>query len=194
MSEPARPYAPPPWLGAALLTLLACQVGLLWMHGTMLERQHGELLGLRQDIQELAESLDEMDQGGEQGSSLPRPSRHRIHRHPPVARVRWQEIQASAGFVLEALEQLEAMAESPLAGPLGELRPDHLAVALVEGWRGEIAHLAVTGGDGRFSLYKIVDPSFHNWIGLAMALRGEDISDFPLCNKSFNLSYCGFDL
>ena len=110
------------------------------------------------------------------------------------ARVRWQEIQASAAFVLEALERLEGMAESPLAEPLGELRPDHLAVALVEGWRGEIAHLAVTGGDGRFALYKVVDPSFHNWTGLALALRGEDISDFPLCNKSFNLSYCGFDL
>jgi len=105
MSEPARPYAPPPWLGAALLTLLACQVGLLWMHGTMLERQHGELLGLRQDIQELAESLDEMDQGGEQGSSLPRPSRHRIHRHPPVARVRWQENEGEGGVRKELSDQ-----------------------------------------------------------------------------------------
>ena len=46
----------------------------------------------------------------------------------------------------------------------------------------------------RFAHYKVVDPSFHNWIGLAMALRGQQISDFPLCNKSFNLSYCGFDL
>ena len=42
--------------------------------------------------------------------------------------------------------------------------------------------------------YKVVDPSFHNWIGLAMALRDQQISDFPLCNKSFNLSYCGHDL
>jgi Ni,Fe-hydrogenase III large subunit len=65
---------------------------------------------------------------------------------------------------------------------------------MMEGWRGEIAHVAVTGGDGRFARYKIVDPSFHNWMGLAMALRGEQISDFPLCNKSFNLSYCGHDL
>jgi Ni,Fe-hydrogenase III large subunit len=65
---------------------------------------------------------------------------------------------------------------------------------MVEGWRGEIAHVAVTGGDGRFERYKVKDPSFHNWMGLAMALRGEQISDFPLCNKSFNLSYCGHDL
>jgi Ni,Fe-hydrogenase III large subunit len=42
--------------------------------------------------------------------------------------------------------------------------------------------------------YKMIDPSFHNWEGLAMALRGRAISDFPLCNKSFNLSYCGHDL
>jgi Ni,Fe-hydrogenase III large subunit len=39
-----------------------------------------------------------------------------------------------------------------------------------------------------------VDPSFHNWMGLALALRNQQISDFPLCNKSFNLSYCGHDL
>ena len=65
---------------------------------------------------------------------------------------------------------------------------------MTEGWRGEICHTALTDGTGRFVRYKIVDPSFHNWQGLAVALRGEQISDFPLCNKSFNLSYCGFDL
>jgi Ni,Fe-hydrogenase III large subunit len=69
-----------------------------------------------------------------------------------------------------------------------------LAIALTEGWRGEICHCALTDEAGRFAVYKIVDPSFHNWTGLALALRGEQISDFPLCNKSFNLSYCGFDL
>ena len=48
--------------------------------------------------------------------------------------------------------------------------------------------------DFAFRRYKVVDPSFHNWAGLALALRGQEISDFPLCNKSFNLSYAGFDL
>ena len=67
-------------------------------------------------------------------------------------------------------------------------------MTLVEGWRGEICHVALTDAQGRFSRYKIVDPSFHNWTGLAMALRNQQISDFPLCNKSFNLSYCGHDL
>lgn len=75
-----------------------------------------------------------------------------------------------------------------------DLPADTLAVAQVEGWRGEICHVAVTGPDGHFLAYKVVDPSFHNWPGLAMALRGNQISDFPLCNKSFNLSYCGHDL
>ena len=54
--------------------------------------------------------------------------------------------------------------------------------------------MALTDGQGRFARYKVVDPSFHNWMGLALALRGQEISDFPLCNKSFNLSYCGHDL
>ena len=65
---------------------------------------------------------------------------------------------------------------------------------MVEGWRGEICHVALTDSRGLFSHYKIIDPSFHNWIGLAMALRNQQISDFPLCNKSYNLSYCGHDL
>ncbi len=69
-----------------------------------------------------------------------------------------------------------------------------MCVSLVEGWRGEICHVVRTDETGRIAGYKVVDPSFHNWSGLALALRGQQISDFPLCNKSFNLSYCGFDL
>ncbi|RRJ94526.1 hydrogenase [Opitutaceae bacterium TAV4] len=109
------------------------------------------------------------------------------------ARVRWLEIQRSGQLVLE---QLEAPAEGPIRdeAPLPPPAPDTLAVALVEGWRGEVCHVALTDAAGRFRRYKIVDPSFHNWTGLALALRGQAISDFPICNKSFNLSYCGFDL
>ena len=79
-------------------------------------------------------------------------------------------------------------------GQLGTLAPDSIAVSLVEGWRGETCHIALTDPAGRFRAYKIVDPSFHNWTGLALALRQQAISDFPICNKSFNLSYCGHDL
>ena len=72
--------------------------------------------------------------------------------------------------------------------------PGHAAVSLAEGWRGEVCHVAVTDDQGRLTSYTVVDPSFHNWMGLAVALRGQQVSDFPLCNKSFNLSYCGNDL
>jgi len=74
------------------------------------------------------------------------------------------------------------------------LEPEAMSVSLVEGWRGEICHVALTDSKGEFEHYKIVDPSFHNWFGLALSLRNQQISDFPLCNKSFNLSYCGHDL
>ena len=105
--------------------------------------------------------------------------------------VRWLETQRSAGFVRE---QLSALPGGGCRADVGPLEPDALAISVVEGWRGEVCHVAITGGDGRFARYKVVDPSFHNWSGLALALRGEQISDFPLCNKSFNLSYCGHDL
>ena len=107
------------------------------------------------------------------------------------AYVRGLEIQRSGAFILE---QLQMLGGGAIREPLGPLAADSIAVSLVEGWRGEICHVAITDADGRLSHYKVVDPSFHNWIGLAMALRDQQISDFPLCNKSFNLSYCGHDL
>jgi Ni,Fe-hydrogenase III large subunit len=107
------------------------------------------------------------------------------------AYVRWLEIGRSVAFIRE---QLAAFPDGPVRAEIGGLKADHLVVSLVEGWRGEICHVALTDSEGRFSRYKIVDPSFHNWFGLAMALRDQQISDFPLCNKSFNLSYCGHDL
>jgi Ni,Fe-hydrogenase III large subunit len=105
--------------------------------------------------------------------------------------VRWLEIQRSVQFIRE---QLRALPDGPIRATVGAIKPEHFAVSLVEGWRGEICHVAITDADRRFARYKIVDPSFHNWTGLAMALRGQQISDFPLCNKSFNLSYSGHDL
>jgi Ni,Fe-hydrogenase III large subunit len=107
------------------------------------------------------------------------------------AYVRWLEIQRSAAFVKE---QLRVLPDGPIRAPVGSAAAETLVVSLVEGWRGEICHVARTDEHGRFARYKVVDPSFHNWIGLAMALRNQQISDFPLCNKSFNLSYCGHDL
>ncbi len=107
------------------------------------------------------------------------------------AYVRWLEVQRSFAFVRE---QLRALPPGEVRNPLGAPAPEQIAVALVEGWRGELCHVALTDRSGRFERYKVVDPSFHNWMGVAYALRGQQISDFPLCNKSFNLSYCGHDL
>lgn len=105
--------------------------------------------------------------------------------------VRWMEIQQSIKFIRE---QVKAIPAGTTSTPVGALAPDSFAVTLIEGWRGEVCHVAITDGQGRFSRCKIVDPSFHNWPALAYVLRGQQISDFPLCNKSFNLSYCGHDL
>jgi len=72
--------------------------------------------------------------------------------------------------------------------------PDLFAVGVIEGTQGEIVHTLVTGPEGETRRYKIKDPAFNNWYALALAVRGEAISDFPLCNKSFDLSYAGHDL
>jgi len=105
--------------------------------------------------------------------------------------VRWLEVERSLEFVLE---QLNALPRGEPRVECGALRPGELAVALEEGWRGEIAHVVVTDGQGGIRRHKVTDPSFHNWTAVAVALPGNQISDFPLCNKSFNLSYAGHDL
>ena len=107
------------------------------------------------------------------------------------AYVRWMEVQRSVEFIRSQIASLPGGAVRAACGPLAA---DATVVSLQEGWRGEIAHVAATDAAGRFGRYKVVDPSFHNWLGLALALRNQEISDFPLCNKSFNLSYCGHDL
>ncbi len=107
------------------------------------------------------------------------------------AYVRWLEIQKSAEFVRNELRTLQE--GETLSGPESP-RASAVAVSLVEGWRGEVCHTVLTDTAGKISHYKIVDPSFHNWMGLAVAMRGQPVSDFPVCNKSFNLSYCGHDL
>jgi Ni,Fe-hydrogenase III large subunit len=113
------------------------------------------------------------------------------------AHVRWLEIQHSAAFIEETLQGLAAgpvMADAARGRGAGARAADTLVCALTEGWRGEICHVVTTDAEGGIAHYKVVDPSFHNWTALAMAMRGGAISDFPLVNKSFNLSYCGHDL
>ena len=107
------------------------------------------------------------------------------------ALVRQLEIARSLEFLREHVARLPA---GPARQAAGALRPDELVVALTEGWRGEIAHAVLTGPDGAIRRYKVKDPSFHNWSAVALAMQGNQVSDFPLCNKSFNLSYAGHDL
>lgn len=105
--------------------------------------------------------------------------------------VRWLEIQQSIEFIRE---QIHAIPPGSPRVALESIAPNSLAIAINESWRGEVCHVAITDDQSRFARYKVVDPSFHNWAALAYVLRRQQISDFPLCNKSFNLSYCGYDL
>jgi Ni,Fe-hydrogenase III large subunit len=105
--------------------------------------------------------------------------------------VRWLEVQRSLEFVTDQLAELP---RGTILTECGAPHPGELVVALEEGWRGEIAHIVITDDHGRIRRHKVVDPSFHNWSALAAAMPGNQISDFPLCNKSFNLSYAGHDL
>lgn len=105
--------------------------------------------------------------------------------------LRKQEIIQSIGYIRDLLNDIPGTGKgvddfSPV--------PASMVISLTEGWRGEICHCAITDDTGRLALYKIKDPSLHNWLALALAVRNNDISDFPICNKSFNLSYCGHDL
>ncbi|HEX9692488.1 MAG TPA: hypothetical protein VGA22_10350 [Gemmatimonadales bacterium] len=105
--------------------------------------------------------------------------------------VRWIEIRRSIDFVVD---QVQALPRGDVRVPCGALASNELAVAMEEGWRGEVAHVVITDSDGNVRRHKVKDPSFHNWRALTVAMPGNQISDFPLCNKSFNLSYAGHDL
>ncbi|KGO35479.1 MAG: hydrogenase [Desulfoprunum sp.] len=109
------------------------------------------------------------------------------------ATVRREEIMHSIALIELLLKRPETTAKAVMMEER-RLAADSLVVTINEGWRGEVSHSVLTGPDGTIVRYKVKDPSFHNWTGLAMSLRNQGISDFPLCNKSYNLSYCGFDL
>lgn len=111
--------------------------------------------------------------------------------------VRSREVLQSAEYIdrlLETGEQERTAAENSAPDYTAPLAPSSLAFGLVEGWRGENCHVLLTDAEGRIAACRIKDPSLHNWLALALAVRSEGISDFPICNKSFNLSYCGHDL
>jgi Ni,Fe-hydrogenase III large subunit/Ni,Fe-hydrogenase III component G len=82
----------------------------------------------------------------------------------------------------------------PTTGRTPLARPPASGVGIAEGWRGTIVHRVEISPEQRTSRVKVVDPSFFNWPALPVALAGTIVPDFPLANKSFNLSYAGNDL
>lgn len=107
------------------------------------------------------------------------------------------EVRDSIAYTRELMKLITAekdLPPQPLAENKLHLQPGAFSIALVEGWRGEICHCAVTDNAGAIRHYKVKDPSLHNWMALALSLRDLEISDFPINNKSYNLSYCGHDL
>ena len=96
--------------------------------------------------------------------------------------------------LLDMRQYVDQESAAPLKQSESSMKPNTFSLALVEGWRGEICHCAITDENGNLQHYKVKDPSFHNWLALALSLRNLEISDFPINNKSYNLSYCGFDL
>jgi Ni,Fe-hydrogenase III large subunit len=124
-----------------------------------------------------------------------------IEHHPVIKRhgdvfsrtqMRKEEILQSIGYIRSILDSVASDVSSE--EKLKEPAKNQFVLSLVEGWRGEICHCAISNDKGELIHYKIKDPSLHNWLALALSVRNNEISDFPICNKSFNLSYCGNDL
>jgi len=106
--------------------------------------------------------------------------------------VRAAEAEASAKLLEQLLPgQRSGTVGQPFDGRPGAYRS---GTGIVEGWRGTIVHRVELGPDGRLTRAKVVDPSFLTWPALPVALADTIVADFPLTNKSFNLSYAGNDL
>lgn len=107
-------------------------------------------------------------------------------------RVRIGELNASLALIQELIEIIP---EAGICERLPDtLDPDSISAGVVESHRGELIHLVFTDENGNIKRYAIKDASVNNWTGLAIAVRNSLVADFPLCNKSFSLSYSGHDL
>jgi Ni,Fe-hydrogenase III large subunit len=108
--------------------------------------------------------------------------------------LRMREVDESMRWIREVLEAPETDLAQASIMPVGKLWPGTLCVSVREGFRGPVVQALETASDGSLLHYKVQDPSLVNWFGEALAVRNNEISDFPICNKSFDLSYCGNDL
>ncbi len=108
-------------------------------------------------------------------------------------KVRVGEIAASIEIIRKLLISLPA---GTMYDDIADMKlpANSVGIGIVEAWRGELLHWITTREAGEINRYCVKDPSFNNWTGVAIAVRGNLVTDFPICNKSFNLSYSGNDL
>jgi Ni,Fe-hydrogenase III large subunit/Ni,Fe-hydrogenase III component G len=108
--------------------------------------------------------------------------------------LRAREFQASVDYLESLAELIPTSGLHDAPDRIATCDHEHSGVGIAEGWRGTIVHRLELAPDGTLDRVKVADPSFFNWPALPVALTGAIVADFPLVNKSFNLSYAGNDL
>jgi len=109
--------------------------------------------------------------------------------------VRFHDVFESLRLCRTLLADLShtSVESAPIATDLPIAEPNRLGIGLIEGWRGPVLIALETGTDGAIRRCHAHDPSWQNWPLLEYAILGNIVPDFPLINKSFNLSYSGQD-
>jgi Ni,Fe-hydrogenase III large subunit/Ni,Fe-hydrogenase III component G len=108
--------------------------------------------------------------------------------------VRVDEVRVSLSLLADLIGRSDALdVVTWIEDPSGE-QPSEGGVGIAEGWRGAVVNRVELDEEGRLVRVKVVDPSFLNWPALPVCLTDTIVPDFPLANKSFNLSYAGNDL
>lgn len=105
--------------------------------------------------------------------------------------LRQDELMESIGIIEQVIPHLKQAGELSV---VFALKPNTFGWACIESNRGELQYVVYVDAQGKLSRVKVRDASFHNWDALAWCVLGNIVPDFPLCNKSFNLSYAGHDL
>jgi len=104
--------------------------------------------------------------------------------------VRVDEVHESVSIIRSAMNE---SLDGEFRAQVPPIPADRCALSAIEGWRGEIIHWIRTAPNNHLERCKIKDPSLNNWPALVEAVQGNIIADFPVINKSFNLSYSGTD-
>ena len=109
--------------------------------------------------------------------------------------VRFDEVLESLRAIQVIVEKLvEPSLPAAIDVPLREVSDGSLGLGYVEGWRGPVLVALEAGAGGSIRRCHPHDPSWQNWPAIEYAAIGNIVADFPLINKSFNLSYSGHDL